>query len=277
MWTVVSSPTLASNRSHKLQYTEAVIGCRFAEEYLCDLFVQGLGDMGFESFVTDDDGTLHAYIQTDVLNEEELRQFVAQQAQQLVALSPVQDENWNAAWEAEHPVMELPLGVHIVPHCAFGAGYHETTSMLIDRLLQTDLTGATVLDMGCGTGVLGIFAGKRGAAHVVAVDIDDKAVANAQENAALNGVTLDAQLGSTPPEGQYDLILANIHRNILIAQMADYARFLKPNGQLWLSGFYEEDVAPITEEATSQHLTVTGVYANGDWRMMVLQPKTTNQ
>lgn len=256
-----------------MQYTEAVIGCRFAEEYLCDLFVQGLGDMGFESFVTDDDGTLHAYILTDVLNEEELRQYVAQQAQQLVALYPVPDENWNAAWEAEHPVMELPLGVRIVPHCAFGAGYHETTSMLIDRLLLTDLTGATVLDMGCGTGVLGIFAWKRGAAHVVAVDIDDKAVANAIENAALNEVTLDAQQGSTPPEGQYDLILANIHRNILITQMADYARYLKPDGQLWLSGFYEEDVAPITEEANHQHLTVTDVHANGDWRMMVLQPK----
>ena len=249
-----------------MQYVEVKFDYSFGEDYLLDLFIQGLADMGFESF-TDD----AAYISAQQFDEQALRVYAKENGQVIRSVMTIDDQNWNATWEAEHPVQELPLGVRITPHCAFGAGYHETTAMMIDALLGCDLTGWTVLDMGCGTGVLGIFAKKRGATSVVAVDIDDKSVANTLENAADNGVTLDVRLGDTPPEGRYDLILANIHRNILIAQMADYARFLKPGGEVWMSGFYEADCQTIISEASRYGLANSDKKERGDWRWLAFK------
>lgn len=250
-----------------MQYTEVKFAYSFSEEYQMDLFLQGLGDMGFESF-TDD----AAYIQTDMLNEDILRRFAAEQGQAIVSIEAIPDQNWNAEWEAEHPIEELPLGVRIIPHCAFGAGHHETTGMMIDALMACpEVDGASVLDMGCGTGVLGIFAGKLGAKHVTAVDIDDHSVTNTIENAELNGVNMDVQLGSVPPAGEYNLILANIHRNILLAQMSDYARYLQPGGMLWLSGFYEEDILPLTEAAAHYGITLSRKNERGEWRMLQMK------
>ena len=136
-----------------MQYSVAHFQYNFTESWQQELFEQALCDIGFDTF----DGT-DAYIQTSLLNEDELNTLLSENTD--VTLSSIElceDKNWNETWEAEHPVMELPLGVRIVPHCAFGAGYHETTSMIIDALLQTDLTSKTVLDNGCGTGVLGIM------------------------------------------------------------------------------------------------------------------------
>ena len=249
-----------------MQYIEVLFGFEFQEEYQRDLFVQGLADLGFESF-TDD----AAYIPANLFDEQALRAYASENCQTIRSISEVPDQNWNAAWEAEHPVQELPLGVCITPHCAFGAGYHETTSMMIDALLTRDLSGQTVLDMGCGTGVLGIFAKKCGAEQVVAVDIDDKSVANTLENAQANHVLLDVRLGDTPPEGNYDLILANIHRNILLAQMPDYSRFLKEGGELWLSGFYETDCAAIISEASRYGLETIDKKERGEWRWLAMK------
>ena len=194
---------------------------------------------------------------------------------QLTGVEECPDENWNAAWEAEHPMQELPLGIRIIPHCAFGAGHHETTSMMIDALLGADLTGKNVLDHGTGTGVLAIFAKRLGAAQVVAVDIDEKSVVNAKENAALNNVNIDVRLGDTvppfrgePTEKGFDLILANIHRNILLDNMSAYASSLREGGELWISGFYEEDCAALKEAAEREGLRVIDVLANGEWRLM---------
>ena len=249
-----------------MQYIEVLFGFDFQEEYQRDLFVQGLADLGFESF-TDD----AAYIPANLFDEQVLRAYASENCQTIHSISEVPDQNWNATWEAEHPVQELPLGVHITPHCAFGAGYHETTSMMIDALLTRDLSGQTVLDMGCGTGVLGIFAKKCGAEQVVAVDIDDKSVANTLENAQANHVSLDVRLGDTLPEGSYDLILANIHRNILLAQMPDYSRFLKKGGELWLSGFYETDCTAIISEASRYGLEAIDKKERGEWRWLAMK------
>lgn len=254
-----------------MQYTEVKFAYSFSEEYQMDLFLQGLGDLGFESF-TDD----AAYIQTDMLDEDILRRFAIEQGQTIVSIEAIPDQNWNAEWEAEHPIEELPMGVRIIPHCAFGAGHHETTGMMIDALMACPrITHSEVLDMGCGTGVLGIFAARLGAKHVTAVDIDDHSVSNTQENALLNDVQLDVYLSSVPPQGVYDLILANIHRNILLAQMEDYARYLKPGGMLWLSGFYEEDIPPLTEAAAKHGIILTATHARGDWRMIELEKRET--
>lgn len=261
--------TLSSPLIH-MQYTEVSFCFSFEEEYLQDMFYQGLCDLGFESFMDD-----KAYIQTALLDEEAVRQYAAENGQTVISFKDCPDENWNATWEAEHPVEDLPLGVRITPHCAFGAGHHETTGMMIEALLEngeTDsLRGRNVLDMGCGTGVLAIFAKKLGASEVVAVDIDDKSVVNTLENAELNGVNLDVRLGSEIPEGNYNLILANIHRNVLLSMMADFGRTLLPGGDLFLSGFYEEDIPPLLESAAEQGLWHVQTRERGEWRMLHLQ------
>lgn len=250
-----------------MKYCVAHLDYHFAEDWERDIFEQQLFDLGFDTI----DGT-DAYIPAALLNEPALQQLlVAQSGATLVGIEECPDENWNATWEAEHPMMELAHGVRIIPHCAFGAGHHETTGMIIDALTACPPVGLRVLDNGCGTGVLGIMAAKLGAADVVAVDIDDKSVSNTEENAALNEVNIDVRLGDTPPAGQYDLIMSNIHRNILLLQMPLYAQYLSPNGSVILSGFYEEDIPAILQAAKAVGLRLAHTSARGEWRMLCLK------
>ena len=159
--------TFAAN----MQYTVAHLKYNFTQEWQQELFEQAMCDMGFEVFDEAD-----AYIQTAVLEEQrsEIEALIADTAEvELMGWEACPDENWNAQWEAEHEIVELPLGVRITPHCAFGAGHHETTGMMITALIEAQESGwfaadRAVLDMGCGTGVLGIMAKKCGAAEVVA-------------------------------------------------------------------------------------------------------------
>lgn len=257
-----------------MQYSVAHLQYSFAEEWQQQLFEQSMCDLGFEVF-----DEANAYIQTAVLLEQRdaILQLIAQtDGVEFLSWEDCPDENWNAQWEAEHECIELPLGVRITPHCAFGAGHHETTSMMIQALIQYQASGyfsssRSVLDMGCGTGVLGIMARKCGATSVVAVDIDDKSISNTLENAVDNAVELDVRLSSTPPEGHYDLILANIHRNILIAQMSAYAAYLKAEGELWLSGFYEEDVQALSQAAHEFGLCLIETRNTNEWHWMRLK------
>ena len=249
-----------------MQYHVAHIETCFAKEWQKDLFEQALFDFGFDTI----DGNNY-YIPSNLWKLhheaiEDLCQFTPEAT--LIGVEACPDENWNAVWESEHAIEELPMGVRIVPHCAFGAGHHETTSLIVDTLLSTDLSGKIVLDHGTGTGVLAIFAKRKGASEVVAVDIDEKSVENAKENAALNGEKIDVRLGDTVPEGTYDFILANIHRNVLLSNMSAYAEHLSPNGELWISGFYEADCAPLKEAAESQGLTFIQVLSRGEWQLM---------
>lgn len=270
-----------------MRYHILHIETSFAEEWQKDLFDQAICDLGVDTIDGED-----YYIPSDLWeqNQEAIEEYLSSSPlhggiEGGFSISPCPDENWNATWEAEHPVQELPLGVRIVPHCAFGAGYHETTSMMINALLEnakmqdassfvlgTSSLGTLshVLDNGCGTGVLGIFAKRLGAETVVAIDIDDKSVENARENAALNGVEMDVRLGdlSSFVLSPFNLILSNIHRNILLSQMSLYARLLCAGGELWMSGFYEADCPALQAAAEAEGLTLTDVLANGEWRMM---------
>ncbi len=254
-----------------MQYSVVHLAYSFSEEWQQDLLEQDLCDIGFEVF----DGA-DAYIQTAVLeeNQKALQALIADtEGVALLGIEPCEDINWNATWEAEHEIVELPMGVRITPHCAFGAGHHETTSMMIEALLEAKEQGfflaeRHVLDMGCGTGVLGIMAKKCGATSVVAVDIDDKSVANSIENAEANNVALDVRLGGTPPNGAFDLILANIHRNILVEQMSAYAKILNAGGEVWLSGFYAEDIAYLEQAAEAVELQHIETKERGEWRWL---------
>ena len=254
-----------------MKYHVIHIETHFAEEWQKDVFEQQLFDLGVDTIDGDD-----YYIPSEVL-ENQISNIKSQisntEGATLLSVEECEDKNWNATWEAEHPMQELPLGIQIIPHCAFGAGHHETTSMLINSLVSSHLTDKIVLDHGTGTGVLAIFAKRLGAQYVLAIDIDDKSVENARENAALNNEDIDVRLGDTVPEGQYDLILANIHRNILLANMPAYAKNLVAGGEVWLSGFYESDVPVLQAAAEQQGLQLIDVLANGEWRLMRCRTK----
>ncbi|MBQ7631787.1 MAG: 50S ribosomal protein L11 methyltransferase [Paludibacteraceae bacterium] len=255
----------------------------FKEEWQKDVFDQTLCNYGVDTI----DGENY-YIPSEVwaINSQRIMYFcVMHEDDGSVHWEGVEecpDENWNAVWESEHPVQELPLGIRIIPHCAFGAGYHETTSMMIDYLQQSAVSRQhsvfrKVLDHGTGTGVLAIFAKRLGAEHVVAVDIDEKSVANAKENAALNGEEIEvlhASAFSRQPSA-FSLILANIHRNILLEYMPSYAASLTTGGELWMSGFYEEDCPVLIEAAAANGLRHLATHAKNEWRMLMFG-KTIN-
>lgn len=269
-----------------MRYHVIHIKTDFAEEWQKDLFEQQLFDLGVdtidaagESLETDSPSAYYIPSDAWAQHADEIKDLcAATEGVSFLQADECEDKNWNAAWEAEHPIQELPLGIKIIPHCAFGAGHHETTSMLINNLLSAHLTDKNVLDHGTGTGVLAIFAKRLGAKYVLAVDIDDKSVENAKENAALNNVDIDVQLSNTvpplqgePEERGYHLILANIHRNILLEYMPAYTGCLAPGGELWLSGFYEEDCPTLIAAAAAYGLRHLSTHANGDWRMLVVK------
>ncbi len=253
-----------------MKYHVAHIDLHFDEQWQEDLFIQSLFDAGFDTFNGQD-----AYIPTEAweANQNAIKAlFAGEEKANLVSIEACPDENWNATWEAEHPVQELPLGIRIIPHCAFGAGYHETTSMMINALMANELHGKRVLDHGTGTGVLAIFAKRLGASEVLALDIDDKSVVNAQENAALNNEDIEVEICKSilDTNRTFDLILANIHRNILLSNMHAYADCLAPGGELWLSGFYESDIEALTHEAALYGLHPIDILSNGEWRLVRL-------
>ena len=257
-----------------MRYHILHIETSFAEEWQKEVFDQTLCDLGVDTIDNTD-----YYIPSEVweTQSDAIEAFLFEtEGALLVSAEACPDENWNAVWEAEHPVQELPMGVRIVPHCAFGAGHHETTSLMIEALMERYLHGKIVLDNGTGTGVLAIFAKKMGAAHVLAVDVDDKSVTNAKENAVLNEIEIEAVLGNLSyrpfreglEPGSFDLIVANIHRNILLDQMPVYAHLLRGEGEVWMSGFYETDCPTLQAAAEAEGLTLMDVLANGEWRLM---------
>jgi len=260
-----------------MRYHVLHIHTAFAEEWQKDLFDDRLAQLGVDTIDAED-----YYIPSDkwLANSREFINLFEAHPEEVrfEGAESCPDQNWNAAWEAEHPALHLPLDITIVPHCAFGAGHHATTSMLIDQLMNTELRGKCVFDHGTGTGVLAIFAKRLGAAQVVAVDIDEHSVTNARENAALNNVDIDVRLGDTIclPDAHssmelketYHLILANIHRNILLANMPRYAEALLPNGQLWLSGFYAEDCQPLIDAAACHGLHLLATNSSNGWFLL---------
>ena len=213
------------------------------------------------------------------------------------AATAAPDENWNATWEAEHHFepITLPDGqtIQIIPRQAFGSGEHATTRLMLALLgelspsLRERGTGGesiTVIDAGCGTGILGIAALKLGAARVFAYDIDEWSVRNAEENYALNGLSPsfsplferegsgvslalgDARCLDAAPMA--DILLANINRNILLADLSTFVAHLKPAGHLLLSGFYETDIPHLMEKAAQLGLHHIATLADGDWRAL---------
>ena len=269
-------------------------------ETSCDLLCAMAGEVGFESFEETEEG-VNGYIQKELYNPDDLNTIIDEWPIESTHITynvgVIENVDWNETWENEgfspiiinnkcviydvrHPSQtpdSYPIKVGIEAKMAFGTGTHETTQMIVGQLLGLDLGGKNVLDCGCGTGILGIVAGKLGAKRVCAYDIDEWSVKNTIHNAELNDVDkiIEVLHGDsrvlTQFTGSFDIVLANINRNILIADMGAFVDKLSTDGYLILSGFYHEDVAMLTQEAKQYGLELTRQECNNNWSCLVFK------
>ena len=252
-----------------------------------EILVAELGAVGFESFTETDDGGLSAYIQSDDWVEGMLEQAQILSSDEVefeVERENIEQVNWNEEWEKNfepievqgkvsvrapfHSGKELEYNIVIEPKMSFGTGHHETTHLMIEHLLEIDLEGKKVLDMGCGTGILAIFSEMRGASEVEAIDIDPWCYENSVENAARNScrkIKVFEGDASLLKEQQFDVVIANINRNILLEDMSSYVRCLKSGGLLLLSGFYSEDMEQIGRKAEELGLKLLDEKERNRW------------
>ncbi len=271
-----------------MQYIKAIFKFNSIEEFQQDLLISDLADLGFDTFEDSESG-FTAFVIKENFNEQELKDLLTGYADDFTAiymLEDVADENWNAEWEKNfspliiddvcyvratfhEPKPSYPYEIIIDPKMAFGTGHHQTTTMMMQYILSADLLDKNILDMGCGTGILAILAGKLGAKSLMAIDYDDICYESTIENATLNNIiNLKALCGSKEviPDEQYDVIFANINRNILLDQIHRYAEVLKPMGKIFFSGFYlEPDLNMITAECAKYGIRYVDHKQNGDW------------
>ena len=261
-------------------------------------------EAGFEAFEDTDNG-IAGYVQRQLYDKEALDAAIADYMPEgtkvTYNIEEVPDQDWNQGWEdqgfepigvsdhlviydAKHTDMSMFAGddgvmrIFIEARNAFGTGTHQTTRMILRRLLGMDLTGNSVLDCGCGTGILGIVALRLGANRVLGYDIDEWSSENAKHNAALNGVdNLDVLLGDASVldgvKEEFDVVIANINRNVLLNDMTAFRSHLKTGGRLILSGFYETDVPMLEQAAKNNGLTIIDVVTDGEWACAMFECK----
>ncbi|MDR3696512.1 50S ribosomal protein L11 methyltransferase [Mucilaginibacter sp.] len=271
-----------------MNYYELLFTTITTEDYQQDLLINALGEIGFDTFEEVDFG-FKAYIPTADFDREKLDEQLAIYKEMFCfsyEITLIPQKNWNEVWESNfepiaigeqifvratfhQPRPEFPYEIVIDPKMAFGTGHHQTTSMMLEWVLETDYAGKKVLDMGCGTGILAIMAAKLGAVEITAIDYDPVCYDSTIENAKFNGINnITALCGSKEviTGEQFDIILANINRNILLDQMERYAEVLKPGGEIYFSGFYETPDLDIIKAKAGKHgLKYTGHKTDKDW------------
>jgi len=256
------------------------------DEGLQDILIAKLGEIGFESFVENDE-ILLAYIQGELYQEQQLKEIFNDPLFHDVPylMTQIAERNWNAEWESNYPFVliegrcmvrapfheqdpNVKYDIVIEPKMSFGTAHHETTAQMIKLLLDEEVGGLKVLDMGCGTGVLAILAMMKGAASVMAVDNDEWAYENSVENLKRNGIHDQPVVhgdASAIENKTFDLILANINRNILLRDMHCYIDCLTDGGKLFMSGFYEADLPAIKTEALRLGMKFVTHISNNSW------------
>lgn len=286
-----------------MRYIQVEFTAKPDNQDIRDIIAALAGDNGFESF-SEDKGKLIGYCQEELFHAESLentlQNFPIPDVEITFTASNVEYRNWNEEWEkagfdpiiidnqcaivcgnkledANHQqdIDSIPTKIVIDAKQAFGTGTHETTQMIVSLLLNQNLTGKRVLDCGCGTGILGIVAAKYGAKEVVAYDIDEWSVNNAQHNAELNEVELDVLEGDkrvlSHVNGVFDFVLANINRNIILEDLSAFVSVMTTNSKIILSGFYEQDAEIILKEAENLGLEECKRITNHDWCCLLLE------
>ena len=268
-----------------------------------DLLTDSSAEAGCESFEETDNGII-AYAQQDAWDKEEMdsqiENFPLSDTKITYTIEEVEDKDWNQSWEdegfapitvdnkiviydAKHTTLDelcsfttnIPTAIAIDAKLAFGTGTHQTTRMIVSTLLHSDIEGKRILDCGCGTGILGITASKLGAKEVVGYDIDDWSVKNTRHNAEINKVeNMEVLHGDSTVlnhiSGVFDIVLANINRNILLQDMHQFRDVMGGNSKLILSGFYEEDVPLLLEKAKELGLEEYGRKTDDNWCCLAL-------
>ena len=273
-----------------MKYLEVTFTTHPCNETVNDVVSALAGDIGFESFV-ECEGGIQAYIQQALFNKEVLDEMISEfpisNAKVEYTVKEAEDKNWNEEWEKNffQPIIignrcvihstfhqDIPKAEYdivINPQMAFGTGHHETTSLIIEELLDSELKDKSLLDMGCGTSILAILARMRGARPCTAIDIDEWCVRNSIENIELNHVddiaVSQGDASSLTGKGPFDVIIANINRNILLNDMKQYVASMHTDSELYMSGFYVDDITAIREEAEKNGLTFVHYKEKNRW------------
>ena len=269
----------------KREYLSLQFHC---SEELSEILIAELAELGYDSFWEQENG-FEAYILSSDYDEAQLSQVLEKYkaiGSATYTTHRVEEKNWNVEWESNfEPIIvedrclvradfhkldkQVPYEIVINPKMSFGTGHHATTYLMLSWQLEIDHTQKKVMDAGCGTGILAIMAHLKGASEITAFDNNEWAVDNSRESFELNHCThINMFLGTVadiPEEEKFDIILANINRNVLLEEMSLYASRLKPDGTLLLSGFYHYDAALIEAEAKAQGLKVDGQKERNDW------------
>ena len=279
-----------------MEYKFADISISPYSEEASDCLAAMLGEIGFDTFEPSETG-VKAYIQSELFDEAQLKAVIADfflPVSITYSMHELENKDYNEQWERENfdPVLEREFGIRLNPRMAFGSGSHDTTHQLVTLLMSMDFEGQKVLDMGCGTGVLGIAMAKRGAAKVTAIDIDDMSVENTKLNFSLNfpsvilsydnTVSQTSGLPAAPElaaitgdassiEGTFHTIVANIFKSILLRDMPVYIEHLAFGGTLVLSGFYSADAADLIDAAMAQGLMLQGQSSQNDWTVLIFR------
>lgn len=273
-----------------MQYLEVTFTVNPVSETANDIIAALAAELGFESFVESEQGTI-GYVPINQYDEQALNEALADfpmpDTKVTFTTCEMEDKNWNEEWEKhffEPIVVDSRCVIHstfhkdypkadfdiiINPQMAFGTGHHQTTRLIISYLLDIELHGKTVLDMGCGTSILAILASMRGAKALTAIDIDEWCVNNSIDNLALNNISnikvFQGDASSLASEGPFDVIIANINRNILLADMQYYVARMNQGGEIYFSGFYESDLPMIQAEAERLGLRYISHRVEKDW------------
>ena len=256
------------------------------KEPATEMLIAQLGYIGFESFVENENGVV-AYIQKKEWNSDKVEDLYLLNSNEFDITfnhSEIEQTNWNKEWEKNfnpiqvngqvsirapfHENPSLNFDIVIEPKMSFGTGHHETTHMMVQHLLALDLKNKKVLDMGCGTGILAIFAEMKGAQPTDAIDIDSWCYQNSLENVQRNGckhINVLEGDSSLLKGKEYDVVIANINRNILLSDMKIYTDCLSENGVLLLSGFYKEDISIIESEVIKYGLVLDKMIQKNNW------------
>ncbi|RLD64108.1 MAG: 50S ribosomal protein L11 methyltransferase [Bacteroidetes bacterium] len=274
-----------------MDYIELTCEIEPFEQIISEILIARLSEMGFESFMEGDSG-ITAYIQSHLFKPklfEKITKISIDNTQIEYKQNLIKDQNWNETWEKNYfkPILiaekclirstfhknlhKTKFEILIDPKMSFGTGHHETTFLMIEEILELDLHGKTVLDMGCGTGILAILSSQKGAKDICAIDIDEWSYKNSQENIKLNAIkNVTVQLGDKRLIGNryYNIIYANINKNILIADIPSYAAIIHQGGKLLLSGFYKEDFDDINKIAIENGLQLINQRGKNNWQML---------